>query len=157
MTLSRRRETRAGVPDPRLENAQCETAGDTAPVTRGRFLAAVLAAVCVAGCGDEGSERTPVVPPAPLTAQERRGEDRAVAEIRAYCRGLARSLATGRDRPSQAAAITAARRIAALAERKPEATYRGSQTARTLAADLAEDLEGTNCSQLLVAELARGL
>ena len=83
--------------------------------------------------------------------------DRSVSEIRAYCRGVAR-YAAGRGRPPVGDdALAAARRIAALAARKPDAPYSGSQTARNLAGDLAEDLEGTNCSRALVAELARGL
>jgi hypothetical protein len=97
------------------------------------------------------------MPGAPLTAQERRNEDRSVAAIREYCRGVARYLAGRAAPPSRDEAVDAARRIAVLARRKPEARYQGTQTARGLAGDLAEDLEGTNCSRLLVAELERGL
>jgi hypothetical protein len=99
----------------------------------------------------------PAPPATPLTAQERLGADRSVREIRAYCRAVARYLAGDAGRPVQDEAIAAARSIAAVARGKPESRYRGSQTARDLAADLAEDLEGTNCSQALVVELARGL
>ena len=53
--------------------------------------------------------------------------------------------------------MSAARAISLLAQQKPGASYRGSQRMRDLAADLAEDLEGTNCSARLVAELARGI
>jgi hypothetical protein len=44
-----------------------------------------------------------------------------------------------------------------LARRKPEARFNASQTVRDLAGDTAEDLDGTNCSAALVAELERGL
>jgi hypothetical protein len=53
--------------------------------------------------------------------------------------------------------VDGARRIALLARRKPEARYSPVQTVRQLAGDTAEDLEGTNCSRRLVAELERGL
>jgi hypothetical protein len=121
------------------------------------WLAAALAALCLAGCGDDKSPVPSAAPDAVLTAQERRTEDRSVAAIREYCRGVARYLAGRTAPPSPDAAVEAARRIAALARAKPEAAYRGSQTARGLAGDLAEDLEGTNCSRALVAELERGL
>lgn len=125
-----------------------------------KLLAAALVIACLAaGCGDDDPPSpSPSTPDAPLTAQERRAEDRSVAAIRAHCRAVARYLLNGRgSEPSPDQAVAAARRIAALARLKPEATYRGSQGARDLAADLAEDLEGTNCSQRLVAELERGL
>ena len=113
----------------------------------------------VAGCGDDDAPPpSTATPDAPLTAQERRDEDRSVAAIRAYCRAVALYLLQGRGpEPSPDEAVAGARRIAALSRRKPEAPYRGSQGARDLAADLAEDLEGTNCSRRLVAELERGL
>ena len=111
----------------------------------------------LAGCGDDTSTTEPARPDGPLTAQERAGADRAVAAIRSYCRGIARYLAGRARQPAVAEAVAGARRIAAIARAKPEASYRGSQRARDLAADLAEDLEGTNCSQHLVTELARGL
>jgi hypothetical protein len=122
------------------------------------LLATVVTACFIAaGCGDREPSPEPAPVDGPLTVQERRIEDRAVREIRAFCRGVARYLAAGGDPPRQDVAVDAARRIAALARRKPEARYEGSQTARGLAGDLAEDLEGTNCSRILVAELERGL
>jgi hypothetical protein len=121
------------------------------------WLAVVLAIGCLAGCGDDSSPTSSARPDAPLTAQERRSEDRSVAAIRDYCRDVARYLAGRTVPPSPDEAVEAARRIAALARRKPEARYRGTETPRGLAGDLAEDLEGTNCSRLLVAELERGL
>jgi len=132
-------------------------AGNTPGVAAPKLLVAVLALALLAGCGDDAAPTTPAPAPEPLTAQERAGAERAVAEIRSYCRGVARYLAGRRDQPPVEGAVAAARRIAAIARAKPEASYRGSQRARDLAADLAEDLEGTNCSQRLVAELARGL
>ena len=120
-------------------------------------MAALLIA-CLAGCGDDGPSGPTTNPPAPvLTAQERAEADRAVAAVRRYCRRVARHLAGRGSVPPLDAAVQGARSIAGIARRKPEASYSGSQRARDLAADLAEDLEGTNCSRTLVDELARGL
>jgi hypothetical protein len=129
---------------------------DTPLVARPKLLVAVLVLGILAGCGDDPAPNVPAQPDRPLTAQERAGAAHAVAAIRSYCRGVARRLAGRGDAPPVEEAVAAARRIAALARAKPAATYRGSQRARDLAADLAEDLEGTNCSQRLVVELARG-
>jgi hypothetical protein len=131
--------------------------GNTPDVAAPKLLVAVLVLALLAGCGDDASPTTPARAPEPLTAQERSGAERAVAEIRSYCRGVARYLAGRTGQPPVEGAVAAARLIAAIARAKPEASYRGSQRARDLAADLAEDLEGTNCSQRLVVELARGL
>jgi hypothetical protein len=129
-------------------------------MARGICLAAILAMTLVAGCGDDEPSSAAPDPgrAAPLSAPQRAAADRAVDSIRAYCRGLARFLAGRRaGRPPLGEALAAARSIATLARQRPGAPYSGSQTARDLAADLAEDLEGTNCSNTLVAELAAGL
>jgi len=126
-------------------------------VSGAKLLGVALAIAFVAGCGDDSSPAPATTPDAPLTVRERRAVDRSVTAIRAYCREVARYLARGGRAPAQDAALAAARRIAAIARRRPEAAYEGSQTARGLAGALAEDLEGTNCSGLLVAELERGL
>ena len=130
--------------------------GDTALVPRPKLLLAVLVLGLLAGCGDDPAPDVPARPDRPLTAQERAGADRSVAAIHSYCRRVARRLAGRGAAPPVQGAVAAARRIAALARAKPDAAYRGSRRARDLAADLAEDLEGTNCSQQLVTELARG-
>jgi hypothetical protein len=131
--------------------------GDTARVPPPKLLVALLVLGVVAGCGDDPAPSVPARQDRHLTAQERTSADHAVAAIRSYCRRVARSLAGRGAAPPVEDAVAAARRIAALARAQPEAAYRGSQRARDLAADLAEDLEGTNCSQRLVTELARGL
>jgi hypothetical protein len=132
--------------------------GDTALVGRRRLLLATLLIACLAGCGDDGSSGPTTNPPPPsLTAQERAQAGRSVTAIRRYCRRVARHLAGRGGVPPIDPAVAAARSIAGIARRKPEASYSGSQRARDLAADLAEDLEGTNCSQTLVEALARGL
>jgi hypothetical protein len=127
-------------------------------------LACLLTLACVLGpaCGGDDGSTTTTAPPKEMTlsSAERARADRAVAAIRAYCRRVARFAAGEVGPPGTAAtgrAVDAARRLGSLARRKPDAEYRGSQRARDLPADLAEDLEGTNCSARLVAELARGI
>jgi hypothetical protein len=123
-------------------------------------LVATVALTCLVGCGDDPQPETTRAAPAAqqrLTGDERRAAEGAVTAIRRYCRRVARYLAAGGRPPPQGRAIAGGRGIARIAAAKPSARYRGSQTIRDLAADLAEDLEGTNCSRRLVTELERGL
>ncbi|MGH2978538.1 MAG: hypothetical protein ACRDLQ_02735 [Solirubrobacterales bacterium] len=122
---------------------------------------AVLALICgMVACGSSEPDRPERVQPQRLTAVERAAAEAGYDAIRTYCRRLGLRLTGRRATPGRAAqrrAVAGARRIASLARRKPEALYSEGQTARQLAGDTAEDLEGTNCSARLVAELARGL
>jgi predicted small lipoprotein YifL len=123
------------------------------------FCLLLLLFVSLAGCGSKQPPR-PTAEPRDLTAAEQRAAESGLAAIRGYCRRVGADLA-GRAGPPDPAvlerAVAGARAIATLARRKPDAPYSRVQTARELAADTAEDLEGTNCSATLVAELARGL
>jgi hypothetical protein len=95
-----------------------------------------------------------------LTAAERAAARAGHAAIRSYCRRVGLYLAGRRGPPGaevQRRAIAGARAIARVARSKPEARFSAVQTARDLAGDTAEDLEGTNCSSRLVVELSRGL
>ena len=130
---------------------------------RAAVIAAVIvvsALLCgVAGCG-EGEPTRRDAGPQRLTAVERAAAASGHDAIRLYCRRLGLHLAGRRDRPGaqvQRRAVAGARALARLALRKPEAPYATDQTIRQLAADTAEDLEGTNCSARLVVELERGL
>ena len=120
----------------------------------------VTALLCgFAGCGEGEPERRHTEPQR-LTAVERAAAASGYDAIRSYCRRLGLHL-TGRGAApgpgAQGRAVEGARAIAALARRKPEAPYAPDQTISQLAADTAEDLEGTNCSARLVVELERGL
>jgi hypothetical protein len=124
-------------------------------------VAVAATAVCaLAGCGSSEPDRAPPAQPQRLTGAERAAARSGYEAIRAYCRRLGLHLAGRRPPPGAAAergALAGAREIAAVARRKPEAPYAPDQTAGQLAGDTAEDLEGTNCSARLVAELSRGL
>jgi hypothetical protein len=122
--------------------------------------AAVLVVCGLVACGSSNEGRPDRAPPQRLTAAERAAAESAHAAIRAYCRQLGLHLVGRRAAPGPAAlrrAVAGARTLARLARRKPEAPFSDIQTARQVVADTAEDLEGTNCSGRLVAELARGL
>jgi hypothetical protein len=119
----------------------------------------LLTAVCLGGCGGGDGEAADPVPQR-LTSSERAAVASGHAAIRAYCRRLGLHLAGRASAPGatvRGRALSGARSIAAVARRKPQAPYRAGQTVRGLAADTAEDLEGTNGSAALVSELARGL
>jgi hypothetical protein len=123
------------------------------------MAAALAAGLLACGSGRE-SPPPPAVPAQGLTVQERQAARAAHAAIRSYCRQLGLHLAGRRPAPGAGArqrALAGARAIARLARAKPQARFSAHQTARQLAGDTAEDLEGTNCSGRLVAELARGL
>jgi hypothetical protein len=120
---------------------------------------ATLVVLSVVGCGSSEPDRAQTVQPPRLTAQERAASRSGHEAIRAYCRRLGLHLAGRRPLPGPAVqrrALEGARAIAALARRKPAAPYARDQTASQLAGDIAEDLEGTNCSPRLVGELTRG-
>jgi hypothetical protein len=122
--------------------------------------AAALAVCTVVACGSSEPEPPDRGEPQRLSPAEREAAESGHDAIRSYCRRLGLHLAGRRAAPgplAQRRAVEGARRIALLARRKPEARYSPIQTVRQLAGDTAEDLEGTNCSRRLVAELSRGL
>jgi hypothetical protein len=125
----------------------------------GFVLIFVAIALGAGACGSDDAQPSQTRPQR-LTAAERAAAQSGYEAIRSYCRRLGMHLAGRGPAPgpgNHQRAIEGARRIAALARRKPEAPYSVTQTAGQLAGDTAEDLEGTNCSGRLVDELARGL
>jgi hypothetical protein len=128
-------------------------------VPRAAVIVATALLCAFAGCGD-GEPEPQHTGPQRLTAAERAAAASGHHAIRSYCRRLGLHLVAGRAAPGPGAlrrALEGARAIAALARRKPRAAYARGQTVPQLAGDTAEDLEGTNCSSRLVAELERGL
>jgi hypothetical protein len=124
-------------------------------------VVAVLALICgAAACGSEDRAQPSQQQPQRLTAPERAAARAAHDAIRSYCRRLGRYVTGRGGAPGARAerrAVEGARGIAQLARRKPAAPYDSVETIRDLAADTAEDLDGTNCSQRVVSELERGL
>lgn len=120
-------------------------------------LALLLALALAAGCGGGEDEVRSPRPPAPaeLTAEERRGFDRAVAEIQRHCRIWARFLTEGRTVPPGSArrAFEAVDALAELVRLKPRAPIGLSADVRLRAGDVAESVEGANCDPRLERHL----
>lgn len=142
---------------------------------RTMLSAALLCALAVAGCGGSespapggGEERTDTLTAqtAPDSIEARtlsRSEVRVIFgardEVSAYCRRVARALARGRE-PSKGEferVIAAVDELAELAARKPEAQTADGSTPRLALGDIAENLEGTNCDQRVVARIDEAL
>jgi hypothetical protein len=109
------------------------------------------------GCGDSSREENV---PQRLSSHERSEIARSQRAIRSYCRVVGLFL-TGRNPPPTRAESERVQDAAATlierAREKPQAEYEEQQTMRQLLGDTAEDLEGTNCSSALVAQLQQGL
>ena len=120
------------------------------------FLAIAAIATGLAGCGDDNATQVPQR----LESQDTRVVDAATTAIHAYCRKVGLALAGRRDRPTaddELRVFDAVDRLIAVAQKKPDAPYRGNSTPRDVIADAAEDLDGTNCSNALVRRLEKGL
>jgi hypothetical protein len=121
---------------------------------RSSLLAILLAAAIAAGCGgDDGND------PQRLSAAELEQARESNDAIRLYCRNVAAFLSGRRERPTaveQARTVTAAAWLIQVARANPDAAYDRAQTMRDLVGNLTEDLEGTNCSPVLVRRLNDG-
>jgi hypothetical protein len=121
---------------------------------------AVVASLTACGGGDGGSGGATNAAPERLTAQKQREVRRSQTAIVAYCNRFARSALSGRGAPPPAAqerAVAAVDTLIALARGKPDAIYRTGVDMRLLLGDTAEDLEGSNCDERLVARLDQAL
>ena len=118
---------------------------------------AVVAAAALAGsgCGGSGSPARGPSRPQSLSAADRAAVRDAQNEIHAYCRSVASYLAGRTPPPSRETgerASDAVRQLGSIARAKPDARYKG-ETVGEVMGDIAEDLEGSNCSNELAAEL----
>jgi hypothetical protein len=128
-------------------------------------LGALAAALVLAGCGGSEEDRrgstTPSrLAPQPLAPVETAEVNRLHETINAYCVGVARFLAGERAAPTRAEldrAIEAVDKFAALAREKPSATLPSGADLRLALGDLAEGLEGSNCSTELVRRIDEAL
>jgi hypothetical protein len=131
--------------------------------------AVALIALALSACGssdrDETGSQRPVTtetfaPAQPLTRAKRAKIESAVGEVDHYCRQVARYFAGERGEPSLAElneALAAIDRIGAVARRQPYAQLRPGVDVRLALGDLAENLEGSNCSPELVARADQAL
>jgi hypothetical protein len=127
------------------------------PVSCSLALAPLLALTLTvpAGCGSDGSTK-----PEQLSADEEAQVSQAENAIHSYCRELLLYLTHRKGAPTSAdsdRALGAADRLVELARRKPDALYRQQNPLRLELGDLAEDLEGTNCSPAIGRKLDRAL
>jgi hypothetical protein len=113
-------------------------------------LLLALLALGVGACSDEQTGT--------LSADEKAQVAIAQEALQSYCGQVSLYLA-GKRGPPREELVNAGGRIDVLigiARRKPDADYRG-RTLRELLGDMAEDLEGTNCSPDLELRIERGL
>lgn len=136
----------------------------------GFVLLAVLGALVVAGCGEEdpGPEAAAdtevvtqtVLTPAPdLSPAGMRVIQRARGAVAAHCRQVAAALEEGGTPPQDSFEKATAEldELARLATEQPEAEAEDGTTPRLALGDIAENLEGTNCDQRLVARIDEAL
>jgi hypothetical protein len=139
-----------------------------------RATGVALSALALAtGCGDSGDDQAGAEPtgtvtaqtatiserPHPLSAADAKVVERAREEVNAYCRKVARARGGGAapragDLERVAASLD---ELAALAARDPEGEGPDGITARLALGDIAEDLEGSNCSIALVERIDQAL
>jgi hypothetical protein len=117
------------------------------------ILSLTLAALGLVACGNsDEAER--------LSDAEQAAVVRAQLEIHSYCRAVGLYLTRRRGPPTQAETqrvYEEVDRLAALARQKPGAQARNGATLRTLLGDIAEDLEGSNCSPPLEQRVEQAL
>jgi hypothetical protein len=95
-----------------------------------------------------------------LDAREQIVVSDAQRAIRSYCRQIALFFSRRGSHPSRSKTdrtFGAVDNLVALARRKPDALYQGREGLRDLLNDMAEDLDGTNCSAPLLDRIEEGL
>ena len=124
------------------------------------LLGAIAAALALAACGgsegDGGESPETREVPRQLTPEETAEVSRLQETVNDYCVGVARYLAGERAAPTGAEldrATEAVDKFAAMARENPSATLPSGADLRLALGDLAEDLEGSNCSAELVRRI----
>jgi len=133
--------------------------------TRPVVLFSVIAAIAIAGCGEEESEPAGDAPPDDadvrrLTSAERDLVLESEAAILGYCSSRAQALTDPSKRPTvaqQTRALEGVDALVELAAAKPSAELRSGSDVRLFVSDLAENLEGSNCDPAIIARLDAGL
>jgi hypothetical protein len=118
-----------------------------------------IIALALAGCG--GCSGGTQAKSGPLPANQQARVRAAQAEIQSYCRQLTLYLARRRGPPTEdetAQAYEAVDQLGAIARSKPSATEGVTgETVRDLMGDIAEDLQGSNCADNVVARIDQAL
>jgi hypothetical protein len=117
-------------------------------------LALLVLASALTSCGDDSSDDERLSP------QEQASVASAQATVRDHCRIAARYAAGRRGPPTRRELARAQRAIdvlAALAMEKPRAPAAGGTAPRDVLVNVAEDLEGSNCSPPLLARVEQAL
>jgi hypothetical protein len=127
---------------------------------------AVALSLLAASCGDSGdggtasvAETTVTTPPPrhrPLAPAEVAQVDRIERRVQGYCLRASRALGGVGEAPSQAeleAALDGIDRLAELARQNPYAVLPNGVGLRLTLGDIAEDLEGENCSPEIQARI----
>jgi hypothetical protein len=121
-------------------------------------LVCIALAALLAGCGDDGDLEGTTFEES--TTRLTRAESRVIAvaqrRVQGYCADRAQAL-FGEGEPPSAHDLRevddALVALARLAARRPEAESAAGVTPRLALGDIAENLEGTNCDQRLVARI----
>jgi hypothetical protein len=126
------------------------------------ILVLMLSLVALTGCGDDNSGKATLSKrPAPLSAGDQATVSEARTEIQSYCRQLLQYLARRRGPPTEdetGEAYAGVDRLAGIARAQPSATVSPTgETVRDLLGDIAEDLQGSNCADNVVARIDQAL
>jgi hypothetical protein len=116
-----------------------------------------LTLIVPVGCGGDSASRKG---PQRLSAAENSTVRRAQVSVHTYCAKLALYLAGRRDAPAGSETQRVNNdldELIALAKKKPEGLSLTEETTRQVLGDMAEDLQGSNCSGNFAQKLDRAL
>jgi hypothetical protein len=119
--------------------------------------ALALALIVPVSCGNDSGSGTKAQR---LSAAEETIVSRSETSLRGYCEELALYLSGKRGSPTASdtgQVEDGLDRLIAVARKKPEAPARTGESMRQVLGDLAEDLEGSNCSGAFQQKLEQGL
>jgi hypothetical protein len=119
------------------------------------IISLALATLALSSCGGDSSMEAHR-----LDVREQIVVSDAQRAIRSYCRQIALFFSRRGSQPSRSQTdrtFRAVDNLIALARRKPDALYQGREGLQDLLNDMAEDLDGTNCSPPLLSRIEEGL
>jgi hypothetical protein len=135
----------------RLSRSPC---GEIGVVVLSLALASLITSLAACGGEEDGGGATTIRgEPDAMSAGQVEVLRRAQRGVRSYCRARVETLAAGDAAPAARfeRAVAGLRELGDLAAAEPQAEAPDGSTARLALGDIAEDLEGTNCDQRLVA------